>query len=251
MKWLFRGSALCCLVFLVSSVARAEPSGEIRFRATARAHVQRELDARRAPDLIVRGLDAILARGHNELRANGYDEDADQLETEWVETYRPQFIAPVSTFTDIGSHAPWSPWISEWYAEVEAKIGLTRCEVLHLRDIFTINYGWPVVRDPHLDTIWCAETLEANAGDSCRAEYRRHAAGTKYQRWPDPYANPVKTFGVIPVAAYWIAMAACEALLWGSDGSFLCGPASTAVEIAVARYVAPMASDAIWDRANP
>ncbi len=233
---------------LFDQVSQGATTSELRFRATARRRIAADLQAGRLDDLAVRGMDAILARGNSELRKAGFDAVADVFDGDWADTFRPQFLA---NSYDMGDHPPWSGWVSDWYAAVEARLGVTVCEFFHLRDVFVINYGWPVVKDPHFDTHWCAETLEKEQLDTCRQEYIRHAAGTKFQREDDPYANAIKTFGVFPVASYWVTFVICESQLWGADGSFLCGPAATAVEITTARYLAPPVFGRIWDRNNP
>jgi hypothetical protein len=225
-----------------------QPSAkELRFRALARAHVEQELDAGHTLDIGLRALDALTSTAHARIRAQGDDELATSLEAEW-KAMRKGFAGESY---DLGDHAALSAKVADWYAKVEAKLGVTLCEFLHLRDIFTINYAWPVVMHPHADEQWCSETLAAEPLDTCRQEYLRHGAGTKYQKNDDPYAKPHKTFGLFPVSAYWVTFIACEIGLYGSDGTFLCGPAATAVEIGTARFIAPPVAGKIWDRNNP
>jgi hypothetical protein len=239
------------MAFAASPALAAAPSpAELAFRARARAYVAGELEAGRHGQLGLQALDTLMARAHRELRAQGFGGDAEELEGEWV-AHRPAFAAAAAgALGDMGDHDPASAWVATWYARVEARLGVTLCEFLHLRDVFVINFGWPVVTDPHADSTWCAETLAADPADDCGREYARHAAGTKWQREPDPQADRVEHWGLFPVAAYWVAFGACEGALWGSDGTFLCGPAATAVEIGTARYIAPPVAARIWTRNN-
>lgn len=248
------------IAFLFSARAEAATETELLFRAHARAHVQAEATAGRTQDLVLHALDALMAKAHARLRGEGFGPLADQLEGEWIGTYRQVFTAPsgwiVSSYPrnvrggyDMGRHAPASAWVAEWYAQVEARLGVTVCEFLHLRDVYVINYGWPVVTNAYAATAWCLE-LAPSPGDSCAAEYGRHFTGTKWQALPDPYADPIDHWGVLPVAAWWVTEVACEVGLWGADGSFLCGSAASVVEIATARWVAPPIAKKIWDRNN-
>lgn len=235
--------AIACLA---PNMALGANASELTFRANAKAHMRTELAAGHVADLGLKALDTLMGKAHGKLRAEGYAETAYELEGEWV-IHRKEFMASY----DMGDHAPAVQWIADWYAKVEEKLGVQICEMLHLRDVFVIDYGWPVVTHPDFDTVWCAQTIEDQPEDTCKAEHRRHAAGTKYQREDDPYADPVQHFGVYGVAAYWVSLAACEAALWGSDGTFLCGTAATAVEIGVTRFIAPPVADKIWDKRNP
>ncbi len=238
---------LAVIFCLMSTAAAAAPLGaELGFRAHARAYVEHELAAGRHQDLAVHALDSLMAKAHARLRGEGFGPLVDELEREWLGTIRKRFTSSY----DMGAHPPASEWVAGWYASVEAKLGVTVCEFLHLRDVFVINYGWPVVMNPHEEAPWCAETLAVHADDLCSLEYNRHFSGTKWQKGSDPYADDPTHWGVAPVAGWWATEIACEIGLWGSDGSFLCGSAASAVEIIVARYVGPAVAAKIWKNHN-
>lgn len=166
---------------------------------------------------------------------------------DWANIYRPEMLGELQ---DQGDHKPLNQWLADTYAQIESVLGPTLCDFLHISDINIINFSIPVVFHPHLAAVWCQEYLASDTEDhSCKNEYRRHFAGTKWQTGRDPDAHAREHYGLMPVCAYWIAEGACTAATQGS-GFMFCSPIATGIEIAVARYIAPPASDKVWDKNN-
>jgi hypothetical protein len=238
------------------SVPQAANASELRFRKTARAHVEDMISSGHAAELIVKGLDKAFAEAERQLVKKGFTNEAENLNAEWNGAYRA-IIADVpqdGVMGDMGDHEAElvSKWLNDKYLMLEAKLGVNIMELTHLRDIWVMNNGIKVTFQPHFDSNWCAETIETDPTDQCDLEYSRHFAGTKWVPEHDPaHEDVVKHHGTVPVASYWVALAACEAALWGSDGTFLCGSAATGVEYLVEHFVAQKAAAKVWTHYNP
>lgn len=191
--------------------------------------------------------DAMFKRADKELRKRGFDADADLMTGEWERTYHG---ALATTSWDTGDHAPISEWIQVQYQKLEDRLGVNVMEMTRLRDIWVLNFTIPVTFDPHQDSVWCAEQLANYPDDLCSKEYERHFAGTHWVPGEDDNATAYRHGGFAGVVTYWVVFGICEASVWGSDATFLCGPAGTLAQIAVERYVAPKVSAKIWESKN-
>lgn len=207
----------------------------------------RRLAAGDTTNLAAEAFDAMFDVAAKELAKKGRQDLAIQLQGEWHTEFRAKLLTPIQ---DAGDHKPVSEWVEGWYAKLEAVLGVEVMEMTHLRDIFVMNFTIPVVFDPHAESTWCREELSNHPGDTCEKEYQRHFAGTRWAKDPDPYRNAVLHHGFAGVVSYWVTTAACEAALWGTDATLLCGLAGDAVEVGIEKFVAPQASDKIYERYN-
>ena len=191
--------------------------------------------------------DSMFAKAQVELKKKGRADLAAKLSDEWQDFGQDLLAAMASgAVGDVGDHEPFNQWVAEWYAKLEAILGVQIMELTHLRDIWVLSYTLPVVFRPSVDSAWCLEVPE---DDTCQDEYRRHLAGTKWQRKPDENADAVQHHGFAGVVTYWAVWAGCTAATSGA-GSLLCGPAGTGAEFVMERYFAPGISDRIFLRVN-
>ena len=186
--------------------------------------------------------DAMFAKAEVELRKRNQAALATQLRTEW-EDFGRELLMQNAQLADVGDHDPFSDWIAEWYAKLEAALGIPVMEATHLRDIWVMNYTLPVVFHPQESADWCLEIAE---DDDCQQEYQRHFAGTKWQREDDEHADEILHHGFAGVVTYWAVYAGCSA----AGGGFACGVAGTGAQFVMERYFAPRISDSIFTRVN-
>ncbi len=212
------------------------------------AEVTRRLEMGDTRALATESFDAMFAVAAKELVKAGYQREADQLNAEWKDLYRGQMLGLDG---DVGDHTPLSQWVEDWYKKLEDLLGVQLMELLHLRDIWVLNYTVPVVFHAQAATAWCTEQLAKYPQDTCEDEYRRHFAGTRWEKGPDPLATAVLHHGFAGVVTYWVVWAACEAATYGSGYGLVCSPAGDLAEIAVEKWVAPKVSDKLYVRANP
>lgn len=210
-------------------------------------HVAQRLEAGDTKNLAAEAFDAMFSVAGTLLRDRGHGDDADQLAAEWAGTYRARFTA----IQDAGDHKPVSEWIEGWYAKLYAVLGDRIMEMSHLKDIFVLNYTIPVVFSRSAASQWCLEDLQTHPEDTCKREYARHFVGTKYPRTVDPDANIVTHHGFSGVVTYWAIWTACEVATYGSGWFLVCSPAGDLGEIGIEKWVAPRASDSLYDSANP
>lgn len=201
-------------------------------------------------------IDAIVKTGARALREHGFKSDADSMEADW-KSNRSRLMAPLlcdftrpGTMCDMGDHKPLSEKLALFYMLLEAKLGHELCVMLHLTDINVINFTIPVVFHPQKTEVWCQETLAMNPNDNCEDEYRRHTAGTLWQKTPDQNAKLPLHDGTLGVVSYWVVFGACEVATYGAGWFIICSPLGDVVEIAMERYVAPPLSDKIFERVN-
>lgn len=232
---------------LCSGSASADAARSEGFDARAiRQNVAAMLEEGQAPSLALVAFDEMFAEAERQLTKAGRPDEAERLAAEW-EGFGQEYLMALADpeLTDVGDHSPFSEWIAVWYAQLEAVLGVQIMEMTHLRDIWVLNYTLPVVFRPHEGAAWC---LDMDGGD-CEAEYRRHFAGTKWQKRPDPDADEVQHHGFAGVVTYWAVWGGCTAATSGV-GSLFCGPAGTGAEFVMERYVAPGLSDRIYARGN-
>lgn len=190
-------------------------------------------------------LDVMLREAQHQLWRAGYPDLSERLKSEWEGGYK----GSLERFYDEGDHDPLSAWLAVWYMAIDAALGETAMQMTHLVDIKTFNFAIPVVFRPYAAAKWCGEQLADHPEDTCEAEYRRHFAGTKYIK-PDPYAEDPLHHGLAGLTAYWITLAACEAAVWGTDITLVCGLAGDLCEMGIDKFAAPKISDRIWSRNN-
>lgn len=194
-------------------------------------------------------LNAIVTTAERRMHELGKDTEANKLDADWQTHYAFYFGALEPQ--DLGDHLPFSEYLVLLYQGLLLTLGQKECDFLHISDINVINFGAPVVFKPHEAERWCQEEHILHPDDTCMREYRRHFAGTRWQKDPDPDADTPIHDGLEPVVAYWITWGACEAATWGTGWVVICMPAGDLVEIASERWVAPWMSDKIWARENP
>jgi len=187
-------------------------------------------------------LNKMVAYANWTLKRKGYTMLANQKQAEFDRYYTTavqDFYHGVSR-VDLGDHKPINQWLADFYDKLEARLGVTLCQILHLQDIKILNFGIPVVFKPKASNQWCLETTDK----PCIDEYRLHFAGDMKGDWTWYY------HGVAGVASYWIVWGVCTFGTMGGGVLFLCGIVGTAAEIGIDKYVAPKASDWIYGRFN-
>lgn len=226
-------------------MAQAETAGIFDHRPI-QAQVERDLDDGKLLAKTGEAFDAMFRFAEIKLRQRGERDLAEQLDQEWL-TVGSDMLVAFEAIRDTGDHDPFSEWVAVWYARIEAVLGVNVMETTHLRDIWVLNFTLPVVFHPQADSPWCREV---RPNDNCRDEYRRHFAGTKYQRDPDPEADKILHHGFAPVITYWAVWAGCQMATSGMGSMLICGPAGSAAEFSIERWVAPGLGYRLYDRAN-
>lgn len=231
---------LLALSLVAGCDAFAADAKEFDSRRT-RQKVAQQLDEGELPELARNALDAMFHKAAVELKKKGRADLAADLKSEW-NTFG-QDLLNMSMLKDVGDHDPFSEWLAAWYAKLEAVLGVQIMEMTHLRDIWVMNFTIPVIFHPEADSAWCKAVP---APDTCQAEYRRHMAGTKWQKKADEHADEIQHHGFAGVVTYWAVDVACMA----AGGGLACGPVGTAAEFVMERYFAPSISDRIFTRVN-
>lgn len=208
--------------------------------------VKQMLEAGDHRELADEAFDAMFKEAQRQLWKNGFGDLAERLKFEWEGTYKGSLLR----YGEVGDHQPLSDWVAVWYMLMEQVLGENVMEMSHLKDIWVLNFTIPVTFEPHADSVWCKEQLQAYPEDTCADEYRRHFAGTKYYG-DDPYATAALHHGFSGVCTYWLVFAGCEAALWGTDFTLVCGLAGDGAEAVMEKWPAPKISVRIWLRNNP
>lgn len=158
----------------------------------------------------------IVVTGVNQLYAQGFNKEADRL----LHEYNQIVTGKIVDSYDLGDHEPWSQWLVKFYNELESLLGHQVMVMLHLDDIWEINYAVPVVfhpKDPRWDIV----------------EYQKHF---------------VPLSGAI---TYWTTFIACSVITYGSGAiAFVCSPIGSVCEKVMVTCIAPGLSDRIYKRAN-
>lgn len=97
-----------------------------------------------------KALNQVLRTAEIQLRKGGYNAEADKLNGGWKQMSALYFHGE-NNFLKLGDHAPLNQWLADTYNMVEAAVGPEKCASLHLDDIKSINYGFPVVIHPSGD----------------------------------------------------------------------------------------------------
>lgn len=157
------------------------------------------------------------------LREQGERDLATKIDLDWSEHFSGQLVKFVSGEEDLGDHAAWSFWIEALYIVLEAQLGTTTMEFLHLDDLHIVNLAVPVVF--HLSMIGTDVIDEA--------EYGKHF---------EPLAG---------VMAYWGTWIACEGVTMATGWFLVCTPAGMAAELVTVNYIAPRFTPMMYARFFP
>ena len=207
---------------------------------------RRQLAAAQFNAVAVKAFDAMFHVASMELKDHGHQEDGERLVSEWNGQYRAFILGAI---TDVGDHKPWSQWVADWYAAIEAVLGEPLMQTTHLRDIWVLNYTIPVVFNRPASNLWCTNQVFMHPDDTCEAEYRRHFAGTRFQP-ADPYATDILHDGFAGVVTYWAIWAGCEGATWGGGWFVICMPLGDLGEDAMEKWIAPKLSNKLYERVN-
>ncbi len=163
--------------------------------------------------LLNQTVDGIVQNAVQALNDHGYSSQAMQVMSDY------QRVKGTISARDIGDHAAWSVFLTNLYNELETLLGDRLMKMLHLDDIWYINYCVPVVfapKNPEWDMV----------------EYRKH-------------------FTVLAgIIGYWSSFIACEVISYGSAITLICEPIGCVVEKVVRDYISPPISDRVYKRAN-
>lgn len=190
-----------------------------------------DIEEGRLPHVVDKALDMLIHTGAARLRAEGFDAEANQLETEYETNYQ-NFIEKLSRERDIGDHPSQalSTWLDIAYAVLEAKLGLSTCKLLHLTDIKVINDSVKIVIHP------CTFPMDF-VTDTRMEEYACHFANSPH------YGS-----ALVPVVVYWVVQITCSAASMGAGWFFICSPLAMAGEFIMDSWIAPKLSDSLFTR---
>lgn len=252
---------LAFLCALVATSAAAAPT-YVYDQAPMEGRVFRALqDEEQHGRLADKALDAMVREASRQLKkhpdkdepktvAAGSISEDDKILVEWESFYADTLSGDRVVPVDMGDHKPLSEWLSKLYAKLEKRLPNKVLELTHLKDIWIMNHGLPVVLKPKQESQWCKDQLARYSADSCAEEYRRHFAGTKWVKG-DPYATAEHLHGGLAgVIAYWVTWGACTVATWGADFSLICGPAGSLVQRFTEKRIGPKVAKRIWDRRN-
>jgi hypothetical protein len=163
-------------------------------------------------------LRAMIKIGTKNLRKQGHILKARQIEREW-KGLDGVIIEIANNQRNIGDFEPLSEWLDTTYETLEAKLGLSVCEILRLTDIKTFNFGLRVVFRPCI------------FGED---EFYKH------------FVQDYKYKGVAPVASYWATNLSCAIATYSVGYFFICSPLGILVEQGVKNKLAPWAAPKIF-----
>lgn len=165
-------------------------------------------------DDTTKGLDTLFQEATDQLRKKGYNNEADQISSDWAYRYRDFLLQP-NTLKDIGDHQPIQ-WLYDTWKQLDTLLGHTFMVMSHLDDLYEFAYTIPVV-------FRCEDNVDA-------VEYSKH-------------------FTVFSGAvAYWVSMATCAAALFGSPYALICSPVGDVCEWIVKNRIAPRISNRVWEK---
>lgn len=158
-----------------------------------------------------------------ELRRKGHAQEADQMESEWFNTFR-YTLRTFATSRNIGDHKPLSEWLAKKYDMLEFILGIDLCKKMHLSDLKTFNFCIPVVFKP------------------CNPEWNKDEYRNHFSKDPNYY-------GLLPVVSYWLGYGICVGASMGTGFVFVCGLLGDTVERLVGQFVSDGLSDRVYERA--
>lgn len=219
-------AALFAWLLVSSSVFASAPSrkvvAELRAANTLEAQAEKTTAA----------LDILIKTACFHARAVGAGAQVAEVCGDWENFWLPSMERASLEGRGIGDHKPLSQWLAAATVVLYAALSdyPMIIEMIRLEDLVIFNFGLPVFFDPHADSEWCRETMNA----TCRDEYRVHGER------------------VISSTSYWLAWGACVGATWGAGAiGALCSPVGMLTEKVVLVTVAPRLSNRIWDRKNP
>lgn len=204
-------------------------------QARASAPSQRVIDEVRAADSLemqtertAAALDHILALACFHARRVNRPDVADQICGDWERRFRPYLMNVMAE--GLGDHKPLSDWLAIVCITLKDVLGETAYVALHLDDLEIVNFGLPVMFDPHVSAEWCREPPDTDCGE----EYVEHTAP------------------VIGVTTFWISYWGCVGGTMGAGLalSVICTPVAMLTERLVLIRIAPGIAERIWARNN-
>ncbi len=167
------------------------------------------------------GLDLMVSRGIFELRSEGDDNLATDLEQEYDSIPRP--TASYETL-ELGDHEPLSPYLDRLYLVLVERLGSERVRSLHLDDLKIANYAIPVAFQP------CGD--RRNGETWSQKEYQLHFV---------PLSGAV---------TYWTTFSTCSSGSWGPITDLLCTSAAELARQEMEIDLAPAISDELYQQAQ-
>ncbi|MBX9769478.1 MAG: hypothetical protein K2X47_19535 [Bdellovibrionales bacterium] len=169
-------------------------------------------------------IDAILKAAIQNLRSQGHHQYANQIESEWTQSYSLYFFGGLSLM-DLGDHDPLVPWLANVMGNLEKKGGRGIMQKTRIYDLKVINYALPVVFAPagskRTGKAWGQE------------EYGKHF------------------IPLMGVTTYWTTRIACKVLAKNQPiVSRFCSTIAGVAEKVVVKRVAPKMSNSIYINAN-
>jgi hypothetical protein len=166
-------------------------------------------------------LNAMVAASNEALAEHGFVEDAQTAQREWDQDFSASLTA--MQLYNIGDHAPMSAWLSNFYDKTRDRLGDPVMKLLHLDDLYTINYTMPVVFHPKGDT-----------------KGQDHWNQLEYQRHFIPFAS---------IITYWGSFAACRAVAFRvTPIKRWCSSISMILRGAMKGMIAPKLSNYIYKK---
>jgi len=176
-----------------------------------------------------KALNAMIAASNEALAERGFVEEAQGYQRQWDQNFASYFTA--MQLDDVGDHAPMSAWLSNYYNKTRDRLGDPVMKLLHLDDLYTINYTMPVVFHPKGDT-----------------KGQDHWNQLEYQRHFVPFAS---------IVTYWGSFASCRAFAFRvAPLKQWCSSISMILRGVMKGTIAPKLSDYIYKKftgkpANP
>lgn len=170
-------------------------------------------------------IDGILHIAYLNLKRNGFDDEAKQIRSEWMNDHKGEIERIISSRLyrgtwDIGDFAPLSKWLDSVETKVETLLGYQLAFALRVTDLKTLNFGIPVVFNPckyGMTEFECAFCGDSHCDNADTHPYR----------------------GVVPVVAYWAVAITCDIATYGAGYFFICSPIAQLVSWDVDKYIAP------------
>lgn len=159
-------------------------------------------------------LSGIIYEGAAQLRAKGYNDQADQISSDWAYRYH-DFLSNSYGMKDVGDHAAVQ-WLYDTWHTLDSLLGTRLMELTHLDDLWEFAYTIPVVFS-------CEDHVNA-------PEYKKHFV---------MFAGAV---------SYWVAMGVCAGALAGTPYALVCSPVGDVCETVMVHFIAPRISDKVWGK---
>lgn len=169
-------------------------------------------------------IDAILKTAILNLKRQGHHQYANQIESEWSQSYSQYFFGGISLM-DLGDHDPLLPWLANVMGNVEKRGGRGIMQRTRIYDLKVINYALPVVFSP---------TGSKRTGKAWgQVEYGKHFVP------------------LMGVTTYWTTRIACKVMAKNQPiVSRFCSQIAGVAEKVVVKRVAPKMSNSVYIKAN-